>query len=206
MTASVCSKSTCIGQETPYHSSMTTHLYMLDGNTQSTIGSTSGIAAGSPSPSVNAAGFAGQSISLNESNNQCVIISPMNFAERSFTVQLWFFINLPTITMELGLFSQCDYDNTCLSLSIQNEHLTFWFDSKNPSSIPLIGNSLIPVYVWTHVTIIYDAILFQQRLYINGDIDAVSTGIVFPYQGVTSLATATIGRSESITGLSYFSG
>ncbi|CAF4546813.1 unnamed protein product [Rotaria socialis] len=50
MTASVCSTTTCIGKETPYHSSMVTALYTFDGNPIDWTGSGTGILFGSVLP------------------------------------------------------------------------------------------------------------------------------------------------------------
>ena len=77
----------------------------------------------------------------------------------------------------------------------------------NNNSSPLIGSTLITTGAWTHLAFVYDAALRQQQIYVNGRIDAVSYGLVSPYQGGTSGAIATIGRSASATSTwSYYTG
>jgi len=77
----------------------------------------------------------------------------------------------------------------------------------NINNNTLIGATVISS-TWFHVTAVYDATKFQQRIYVNGRIDAVSYGIVNPYQGMSSGSTnTTIGRSSSLAySTTYFNG
>jgi len=71
----------------------------------------------------------------------------------------------------------------------------------------LIGATVMSSTLF-HVTAVYDATKFQQRIYVNGRIDAVSYDIVNSYQGMSSGSTTTsIGRSSSFAySTSYFNG
>lgn len=202
-TASVCLTTTCVGKEAIYRSSVPTVLYMFDGNTNSAYGLAAGTLFGSPVPTVSGVGYIRQALSLAPTNFQYMIIPPVDLARQSFTIELWFYINVMNMSMEMGLFSQCDSRNVCLSLSIRNGRLTFWLDSMNSSQMPLIGSSLIVGISWTHVAVVYDAVLLQQRIYLNGQIDGASTGIASPYRGTTIGSTTTIGQSVSVAGVVY---
>ena len=205
-TAAVCSVSTCIGRETPFRSSFTTLLYMLDGNTNDAAGSAAGTLFGVTNPSFTTAGYEGQCLNLAGTSLQYMVIPPASLGQQNFTIQLWFFLNTANLSVDLGLFGQCDPYNVCLSLSIRNGRITFGLDMMNSSSVPLIGSTLMPAYSWTHVAVTYDATLFQQRIYVNGLIDAISNGMVPSYRGVTFSSTATISRSMSSLGTSYLTG
>ncbi len=53
----------------------------------------------------------------------------------------------------------------------------------------------------------YDTKLYQQTIYVNGQIDAVSTGIIPIYKGSLKNTTTTIGQSKFFsTGLTFFQG
>ena len=83
---------------------------------------------------------------------------------------------------------------------------TFSMNSMNTSNMTLTGATVLLVNVYYHVAIVYDAIKYQQLIYVNGQIDSVSGGMVNPYQGSGTVIT-TIGRSNSFAyPNSYFSG
>ena len=207
LSASSCASTTCIGDETPFQTSMVTVLYPFDGNMNALNGYATGTAFGSPVASINANAYIGQSVFLASASQQYVQIPYVNLAQQSFTLQLW--IN-PTITStsgEMGIFGQCDSSSICFSLSLRNARVGVSFDSKNNNSSPLIGSTLITANSWTHLTVVYDAVLRQQQIYVNGGIDAVSNGLVSPYLGSSSGSVTTIGRSAMVSsGFAYFDG
>jgi hypothetical protein len=208
MTVSACSVSTCIGKETPYRSSIVTALYPFDGNTNDLGGYATGTAFGGITYTPQ--GYVSQSTStLIPASMQYIQIPNINFAQQSFTIQTWLFTPAAiTAPSDYAIFGQCDGNSMCLSLSLRNGRITFSFDSMNSASTPLTGESLITSTLsWVHVTAAYDATLFQQQIYVNGEIDAVSHGIVSSYQGISSSSITTIGRSLSYAyPVSYYSG
>ncbi|CAF2062099.1 unnamed protein product [Rotaria magnacalcarata] len=204
-TVSSCSSSTCIGQETPYRSSQVTALYTFDGNTNDQSGYLSGTASGSPSFVYSS--YVGQAIFLTSSSQQYVQIPNINFFEKSFTLQTWINTGSLSMTNDYGLFSQCDSSSICLSFNFRNGRLVLSFDSMNANNSTLTGSTLISDSDWVHVTAVYDAVLFQQQIYVDGVIDAVSYGIVSAFQGDSTSATTTIGRGSSYSyGTTYYNG
>ncbi|CAF3733168.1 unnamed protein product [Rotaria socialis] len=203
-TVSSCSSSTCIGQETPYRSSQVTALYTFDGNTNDQSGYLSGTASGSPSFLYSS--YVGQAIFLTSSSQQYVQIPNIGFSE-SFTLQTWINTGGLSMTNDYGIFSQCDSSSICLSLNFRNGRLVLSFDSMNANNNTLTGSTLISDSDWVHVTAVYDAVLFQQQIYVNGLIDALSSGIVSAFQGGSTSATTTIGRGSSYSyGTTYYNG
>jgi hypothetical protein len=149
--------------------------------------------------------YSGQALTVN-SIAQYVQIPNVNLAQQSFTLQTWLLVPGSLSTpADYGIFGQCDLNSICLSLSLRNSRFTLSFDSMNTNNNTLTGSSLIGASNWVHVTVVYDAVLFQQQIYVNGLIDAVSRSIVTPYRGNSSGATTTIGRSlSSAYQTSYF--
>jgi hypothetical protein len=148
--------------------------------------------------------YSGQALTVN-SIAQYVQIPNVNLAQQSFTLQVWLFPTNLNTPGDYGIFGQCDLNSICLSLSLRNSRITLSFDSMNTNNNTLTGSSLITTTNWVHVTVVYDAVLFQQQIYVNGEIDAVSRSIVTPYRGNSFGATTTIGRSLSYAYLaSYF--
>ncbi|CAF3767224.1 unnamed protein product [Rotaria sp. Silwood1] len=209
ITASSCSSSTCIGKETPYRTSIVTALYPFDGNTNDQSGYYTGTAFGTSSPSFSSQAYVGQSINLNPSAQQQYIqISNLNLSKQSFTLQTWIYPGTNPASIDLGIFSQCDSNSICLSFSLRSGRFVLSFDSMNVNNISLTGSTIISQNQWIHVTVVYDAVLFQQQIYVDGQIDAISYGMINSYQGdLSSSTTTTIGRSSSYArGTTYFQG
>lgn len=208
ITASFCSLTTCIGYETPYRTSIITALYPFDSNINDlsgyNIGIPSGLTALDYTPTT---AYIRQAIGLTASNNHYIRIPYINLRQQSFTIQLWCFILNSVSVTDYPLFSQCGSDLICLSISIRNNRVIVSFDSLNNNATILTGASLIPVSVWQHITVVYDAIRYQQLIYVNGQTDAVSYGIIQPYQGSSIGANTYIGFSSSVNySSSYFNG
>ncbi|CAF4556760.1 unnamed protein product [Rotaria sp. Silwood1] len=210
ITVSSCSTSTCIGQETPYRTSIVTALYPFDGNTNDQSGYYTGVAFGTSVPSFPSAGaYIGQAIYLNPASQQYVQIPNINLSKQSFTLQAWLYPQSKTTSSDYGIFSQCDSSSVCLSLSLRSGRFVLSFDSMNSNNITLTGSTLVSSSVIVHITVVYDAIRFQQQIYVDGQIDSVSHGMINSYQGdsSSSTTTTTIGRSLSFArGTSYFQG
>jgi hypothetical protein len=206
ITASACSETTCIGQETPYRSSIATTFFSLNGNTYDQTGYVIGILFGGTSPTYNQ-GYLTQALSLGINPLQYVQILNLNLAQQSFTLQAWIYATSVTTSNDFGIFGQCDAYNVCISLSIRNARFTFSLNSMNINNYTLTGSSVLSAGVFYHVTIVYDSTQLQQLIYVNGQIDAVSNGIVNPYQGNSASLITTIGRSTSFAySNSYFDG
>lgn len=203
---SVCSSATAIGQETPYRSSIVTVLYPFDGNLIDLIQNNVGIPFGVSIPSALNQGYVNQALSLSSNSQQYVVIPSLNFGQ-SFTLQVWIYLNTISLSADMAIFSQCDSNSICLTLLIRNARFALSFDSMNSSSY-LLGTTLLTSNsIWAHVTVVYDATLRQQQLYVNGRIDAVSIGSVDPYRGTTQGSIANVGRHPNITsGFVFFDG
>jgi ribosomal protein L28 len=135
---------------------------------------------------------------------QYIQIPSVNLAQ-NFTLQVWLYPI--SLAGDFGIFGQCDSNSKCLSLSLRNGRFTLSFDSMNITNNTLTSSSFIYANVWTHLTVAYDAVLLQQQIYVNGQIDAINSGIVTPYAGILTGSITTIGRSvSSAYGLSYFQG
>ncbi|CAF1305028.1 unnamed protein product [Rotaria sordida] len=203
-TVSSCSSSTCIGQETSYRSSIVTALYPFDGNTNDQSGYYTGTAFGTSAPSYTVGAYISQTIALNPNLQQYVLIPNINLSKQSFTLQAWLRQISINASTDFGIFSQCDSNSICMSLNLRNARFVLSFDSMNSNNITLTGSTLVSSNEWVHVTVVYDATLFQQQIYVDGQIDALSNGIVNSYQGV-SLSSTIIGRSSSLAyGTGYF--
>ena len=179
---------------------------MFDGNANDLTGYGTGTILGTTLPSLTQAGYVSLSVTLSSNNLQYVWIPSINFAQQSFTIQVWIYTGAVNISGELGIFGQCDSSNVCLSLSLRNARFALSFDAMNANATPLLGSTLVTANVFTHVTAVYDATLLRQALYVNGLLDARSYGSVAPYRGSSSGATTTIGRTASTAGLQYFNG
>lgn len=192
---------TCIGSETQYPITSNAILYTFDGNTRDA----SGLANGSPVgtytlPSYYYGGFSGYTITLNASQQQYVNIPFIDFRNTSFTIELW----LLPISVGAGsglpddfpIFGQCDASLTCLLLTFRSGHIQLSFDSMGTNTT-LISSSLLVNGYWVHVAIVYDITTYQQLIYVNGIIDAVSQGTTMPFQGSSSGAVTTIGLGRS---------
>ena len=198
LTVSACSTKTCIGSETPYRTSIITALYTFDGTYNDLSGLYSGIAYGSSPPSYSSGtNYIRQSIELYITSNQYIAIPYISFRQQSFTIQFWFLISGSGTSVDYGVFSQCGADLICLSLSIRSGRIILSFDSMNSTGNLLIGSTVTSVSYWHHVTVVYDAIFRQQLIYVNGKIDAMSSGMTDPYRGTSSGVTTLIGRSSS---------
>ena len=207
-TASVCA-ATCIGQETPYHTSTVTALYPFDGSANDLSGFATGVLIGITTPSYSGGCYIGsQSLSFNSvTQQQYVQIPSVALAQTSFTIQTWLYLGSGAVVGDLGIFGQCDLNNICLTLSLRNGRFVLSFDSMTTDNNTLVGTSILASQKWTHVTVVYDAVLFQQQIYVNGHIDALSHGLVAAYRGTTAGSIATIGRTLSFAySSSYFPG
>ena len=188
---------------------MTTALYPFDGNLFDLISSASGVPIGSSASPYHPNSYIGtQALSINNpASQQYVQIPYINLSQQSFTIELWVYIFGVTLTADYGIFGQCDSNNICLSISLRNGRFSLSFDAMNPSNTTLTGNTINAVGYWIHLAVVYDMNLYQQQIYVNGQLDAMSNGRVTPFQGTSSGAVTTVGRSvSSAYNISYLQG
>lgn len=206
-TPSPCLSTTCIGEETPFPSSSATIIYPFDGNANDTTGRLRGIAFNSPTY-VSQSYAGSRALSLNNpGTNQYIEIPYIDLSKRSFTIETWLFLTVSSVLNDYGIFSLCDFNSTCLSISVRNGRFALSFDSMDTTNTTLTGTAFIPIREWVHLTVVYDAILYQQQIYVNGRISSVSNGMIAPYQRISINSTATIGASRSAAyGWTYFQG
>jgi hypothetical protein len=209
ITVSACSSTTCIGNETAYHSSIVTVLYTFDGSATDMTGSVSGSLFGAPIPGFTNNAYVGAyALNLNANTNQYVQIPYINLGQQSFTLQMWVYVyGTIVVPSDYGLFGQCDSNSICFLLTLRNARITLSFDSMNTNNNTLTSSTVFNGGNWYHVTVVYDAVLYQQSIYINGRIDAVARGMVASYQGTSSGSVTTVGRSLSLaSGYTYLFG
>ena len=187
---------------------MLTVLYPFNGNPNSLGSSASGILFGTSLPGYNGGSYIGtQAIQFNTGYQQYVQIPYLSLTQKSFTIEMWMYPSTVTVPMDYGIFCQCDSNLVCLSLNFRNARFVLSFDSMNSNNISITGTSVLSGSMWTHVTIVYDAVLFEQRIYVNGQIDAISRGIAPGYQGASSGGVTTIGRTQTfVSGTTYLIG
>jgi hypothetical protein len=187
---------------------MVTVLYPFDGNAIDLSGYASGTAYGSPLPSYITSAYVGSAaLVFVASDQQYIQIPYVNLAQQSFTLETWIYTTSISIPSDFAIFGQCDSNFICLLLSLRNGRIVLSFDAMNTNNYTLTGSTLLSSYIWAHVTVIYDSTLSQQKIYIDGKIDAVSSSPVSSYQGSSSGSTTTIGKSLSYAyGTSYFTG
>ena len=183
-------------------------MYPFDGNPSDLTGYYSGVVLGLPPPGYSGSSYIGYySLALTSSMSQYVQIPYINFSQQSFTLEVWIYPYTYGNPSDFGIFSQCDSNFICFLLTLRNGHLTLSFDSMNTNNNTLIGSSMITPNIWYHIAVVYDAVLFQQQIYVNGRSDAVSRGIVTAYQGSSYGTVTTIGKSVSLAaGYTFFNG
>lgn len=137
--------------------------------------------------------------------SQYIQIPYVNLGQ-SFTIQAWIYPS-SSVLPDYGIFSQCDLNSNCLSISLRNSRFTISFNSMNVNNYTLFGTYVPVLGNWAHLTVVYDAVLYQQQIYVNGRIDSMSRGIVAPFAGSSTGSITTIGRAVSFAyGVTYFQG
>lgn len=208
ITVSGCYATTCIGQETPYRTSTITVIYPFDANTNDVSGYATGTAFGLSPPGYTGSCYIGyQALVLTSSYQQYILIPYVNLSRRSFTIETWVMLYNTAVSGNYGLFGQCDSNSMCLSISVRDSRFVVSFNSMATNNYTLTGTTLVSANIWFHLTVVYDAVLYQQRIYVDGNIDGISGGLVPSYQGTSAGSLTTIGRSSLLGyGTTYFQG
>ena len=183
-------------------------IYPFDANTNDVSGYATGTAFGLSPPGYTGYCYVGyQALTLASSYQQYISIPYVNLSQRSFTIETWIMLYSSAASGNYGLFGQCDSNSICLSISVQNSRFVVSFNSMVTNNYTLTGATIVSANIWFHLTVVYDAVLYQLRIYVNGRIDGISTSIVPPYQGTLTGSLTTIGRSSSLVyGTTYFQG
>jgi hypothetical protein len=185
---------------------MVTVLYTFDGNANDLTGTNVGVLFGSTLPIYSANNYVGSySLNLFVASFQYVQIPYVNLSQ-SFTIEVW--VNPTNVApADYAIFGQCGSNNKCLLISLRNSRFTLSFDSMNTNNITLTGATVVTINTWIHLAVVYNAALYQQQIYVNGIIDAVSNSMVAPFAGTSSGSITTVGRCLSFAyGPSYFAG
>ena len=114
----------------------------------------------------------------------------MNLTYRSFTVEAWI-RPITSLGVELGIFGQCvssSITDQCLVLSIKTGRLHMSFGNDDAW-----GGTLLSLNTWYYVAFVYDDVLLEKSIYLNGALDGASMG--GPYAGMSG--TVTIGSAAS---------
>jgi len=207
LTASVCPITTCIGEETPYRTTMVTYLYQFDYNTNDLTGYAPAVPFGTSTINYTPYPYIGTgALSLASPSNFQYVQIPYVDLRQSFTIEAWIYPNTPAWP-EHGLFSQCDWNFTCIAITIRNNRVIFTLDSMNSNSISLMSSTLLTQSDWAHIAVVYDSTKSQLLIYISGRLDAFSNSPVSPYKGSLLGSITTIGKSQTYAyNTSYFIG
>jgi hypothetical protein len=135
-------------------------LWPFDDDASDSMNMYNGTLVGSP-PFVT--GYINQAIKI--SNNSYVLLPHIDFYQRSFTVELWFYLTNST-NIAMALFSECENASftQCLQFGINANnilHMDFWLDDVSGTTILAIG-------LWYHVAFVYDYNRRQRFIYLNG--------------------------------------
>ena len=180
---------------TPAPDSNATSFWSFDNHTLDDLAGFHGTPVGNltyKSPGINGYGSA---LSIDPSRNEFVEVKVYrNLAQRSFTVEMWFYCTNLT-NNNYGLFQQNQYPNKSHSLHYQiRNNKTFLGFYINDVS----GSIEIKIDTWYHVAFVYDFSSSNQIIYLNGVLDGIK-GFAQAYQGTSG--SINIGRTAA-----YFSG
>jgi hypothetical protein len=134
-------------------------LWLFNGDAYDSMNNFNGTLIGNPSF---VTGYVGQAIAL--SNNSYILLSYIDFYQRSFTIELWFYVT-DSISGS-PLFGQCSsltYEQ-CLHIGMNNDatlHMGFWNDDVN-------SLTTVDANQWYHIAFVYDYDHRQRLIYLNG--------------------------------------
>ncbi|UJR19190.1 hypothetical protein I4U23_022320 [Adineta vaga] len=164
-------------------------LWQFDNNTFDSISSLHGTTFNLPSyiiPGVTGNGYA---LKFDRNKTQHVTISTnQNFANVSFTVEMWIYPTRLAKDYGNGLFSQRDLPKKdhFLHIKVMNKHLFmgFYYDDLESRTELLINT-------WYHVAFVYDYRSRSQNIYLNGNQDCRrdSAGPYLGSKGVIHIGT-----------------
>ncbi|CAF1314535.1 unnamed protein product [Didymodactylos carnosus] len=205
-TTTYCVSTTCINNLTAFHAPHTLAFYSMDGNVNDLNNVYDGqLLSATGSIGYNGGdAYSGQSLGqLTSTQGQYVLLPYIPLSYQSFTIEMWVKLIYSTGQTDYGLFGQCSSTTLpfqCLVLSIRNYHLHMSFGTGDTD---LYGETYLYNYIWVHVAFVYDSVLLQKSIYINGIIDATSSvSTSQPFQGGASgMSTIALTSNNS-----YFNG
>ena len=196
-TVSVCG----VGcSRTPSSSSSLLAYYKFDGNMNDLTGVYS---ASSTSSLTYVTGYVDSAIQLDANSFQRLIASPMDFYDKSFTIQLWFYLT-GVSTQDNAFFGQQSQSNVgkqCLFVMTRFGHLCMGFFNDDSQ-----GGTTLQSNTWYHASFVYDNDKRQRSIYLNGILDGLSTIGVGPYLGTSGSITIGGANIDGSIGTPYFTG
>ena len=174
--------------------------YSFDGNTNDATGS---YPASSSTVLTYGTGYVRSAVYLDASLAQRLTTSPMNLANRSFTVELWIYLT-DVATQDNAFFGQQSYSNVgkqCLFLMCTRGKLYMGFFNDDT-----MGSKTLERNKWYHVAFAYDNDKRQRLIYLNGELDGQSVQGVRPYLGTTGPMTIGNVHADGNVGSAYFTG
>ena len=148
-------------------------------------------------------GYAGSAIYIDATSTQQLTTSPMNLFNRSFTVELWFYLTRAA-TQDNAFFGQQSLSNVgdyCLFLMAYLGKLYMGFYGDDTSGSTILKNN-----TWYHAAFVYDNDKRQRSIYLNGVLDGQSATGVGPYLGTTGSMTIASADVDGNIGNAAFSG
>jgi hypothetical protein len=127
----------------------------------------------------------------------------MNLYNKSFTIQLWFYLT-GLATQDNAFFGQQSLSNVgdyCLFLMTRFGNLYMGFFNDDTT-----GSTILQSDTWYHASFVYDNNERQRFIYLNGILDGQSATDVGPYLGTSGLMTIGSANVDGAIGKPYFSG
>lgn len=174
--------------------------YSFDGHMNDGIGAYHASSSFSPTFST---GYVSSAIYLSAASSQRLTIPPINLANRSFTIQLWFYLTgIPT--QDNAFFGQQSVSNVgkqALFLMSARGRLYMGFFADDTG-----GSTQLQSNLWYHVAFVYDNDKRQRSIYLNGVLEAQSSVGVGPYLGTSGVMTIGHAQIDGNIGAAYFTG
>lgn len=196
-TTPICSI-TCVNTTTS--TSARIAFYSFDSNTNDATGIYS--AGGIASPSY-VLGYVGSAIYFDAALSERLSAPSMSLDSRSFTIEFWFWVS-NSASADYAFFGQMSVPNAgqeCLFIvsATGTPYMGFF-------NLDLTGNGQFLDNVWYHGAFVYDNSVGQQRIYINGILNAQSGTGAGAYLGTSG--PVTIGGADiyGSLGVPYFTG
>ncbi len=148
-------------------------------------------------------GYIGSAIYIDATSTQRLTTSPMDLFNKSFTVELWFYLTR-VATQDNAFFGQQSLPNVgdyCLFLMAYLGKLYMGFYGDDTS-----GSTTLQSNTWYHAAFVYDNDKHQRSIYLNGVLDGQSSTGVGPYLGTTGSMTIASANVDGNIGKATFSG
>lgn len=151
-------------------------------------------------------GYIGQAIQLKANDTQFVNVPYINLVNRSFTIEMWIYMNISRPTGDSSIFSQCEVHlfSRCLHYTIRQNRPYMGFFGND-----IFGRTNLTAGVWYHLAYVYDFSSNIKTIYLNGVFDGSSAdsaigpsaGPFFGESGNTTIGSWTYNPTRSWDGL-----